>query len=349
MTRTDEPLPHAPSSVRPGRRRAALCGLAAGVAAAVLALAPWLITGALLPLQNLWRLSALPDEMPFSLLPVNQYYATVILALLVVGGAVAGLAVRILRNRMPVAAWSAAVGVLAIQGIVIIQSFTVVAGGLGIADDSAGARETMYFAGMLGGTLVSALLAQAAFWTVSARSVTVASLGLTLSAVPFTTWVVQLIDVVTGYAGPPALVSWLSHWLPAIIVGTVLGWCGIRPLRRLVVWVVGLAAIWITPALFTAVSSALGMRVLNGNLSEMADAAIRILPAALGESAPPVVLALVLAPLLPGRDTPSVRTRRHLWHLPPIENLPLDVLLAFCKHGPKGGDRHRRESRRRHL
>ena len=40
-----------------------------GAAAATLGLLPWLITGARLPLQNLWGTSTVPEEMPIGLLP----------------------------------------------------------------------------------------------------------------------------------------------------------------------------------------------------------------------------------------------------------------------------------------
>ena len=40
-----------------------------GVLAGLLGLAPWLVSGAQLPLQNLWAKEVLPAQMPVSLLP----------------------------------------------------------------------------------------------------------------------------------------------------------------------------------------------------------------------------------------------------------------------------------------
>ena len=53
---------------------------------------------------------------PLALLPFSQYYLTTIVALLVVGGAAAGIAARALAGRRPRFGTSALVlGVLAVQ------------------------------------------------------------------------------------------------------------------------------------------------------------------------------------------------------------------------------------------
>lgn len=284
-------------------------GFAIGLASAVLTFTPWLVAGARLPLQNLWRENVLPEDMPLALLPISQYHAIQVAVLLIVGGTVAGSTVRLLRPRIGARSWSASVGVLFVQGIAIIQSFVVVADGLGISEPRADARAILYFGGMLVGTIVAALLAQAAFWLVSRRSVALASLGLALSAVPFTSWIMDAVTLLAEPGSLPTVFLWVSRWLPAIIVGVVLGWCGIRPRRRVTVWVVSLAALWITPALFTSVWNALGMRVLNGDLGEMRDVATQIFPLALGISALPVFVALVLGGLITGVRTAIGRTR----------------------------------------
>lgn len=269
-------------------------GLALGAASALVGIAPWLVTGARLPLQNLWRRETLPDAMPVALLPVSQYDTTRILVLLLVGGVLAGLAARLLRRRFPTTDWATAAGVLAVQGLATIQAFAVVADGLGITAHDADPRARLYFGGMLGGTIVSVALAQALFWLISRRSVAPAALGLAL-AVPIASWLLVTVLFVTGPTGPPLVVGELSRWLPAVIVGAALGWCGVVPLRRLGVWVVGLLVLLVTPAVLTASSYALGMRVLDGDLREMADAAVRIFPRALVIGVTPTVLALLIA------------------------------------------------------
>lgn len=269
--------------------------LALGAASAVVGLAPWLVTGARLPLQNLWRREVHPDSMPVALLPISQYYSTRILVMLLVGGVLAGFVARLLRRRFPTTDWATAVGVLAVQAVATVQAFAVVADGLGIAEPGADARARLYFAGMLGGTIVSLALTQALFWLISRRSVTPTALGLALAAVPFASWLLVLVVFVSGPTGPPLIVAELYRWLPSLIVGGALGWCGVVPLRRLGVWVAGLLAMFVTPAVFTASSYALGMRVLDGDLREMADAAVQIFPRALGVGVAPTVLALVIA------------------------------------------------------
>ena len=52
----------------------------------------------------------------------------------------------------------------------------------------------------------------------------------------------RVLDAVVTLGGSPPLITSAPGWLSAIIVGVVLGWCGIQPARRLGVWAVSLAA-----------------------------------------------------------------------------------------------------------
>lgn len=153
--------------------------LAAVAASALMLFPPW-VGGARLPLQNLWHEQTMPDDMPFALLPLSQYYAISIFGMVVLGGVLAGLVVRMLRltPRAP-----AALGVLAVHVVVAVQSFAVLAAGRGMTDGSAGGREVLYFGGMLGGIVVAVLFAQLGFALCAGRSVALAALGLALSAV----------------------------------------------------------------------------------------------------------------------------------------------------------------------
>ncbi|TPW93097.1 hypothetical protein FJ656_35030, partial [Schumannella luteola] len=72
---------------RPARWGGALASLGIGVAAALLGLLPWILTGMRLPLQNLWAFDALPEQMPVAWLPLSQYSVTFVLGILVVGAA----------------------------------------------------------------------------------------------------------------------------------------------------------------------------------------------------------------------------------------------------------------------
>lgn len=99
------------------------------MASAVVLFPSW-VGGGRLPLQNLWHEQTMPEDMPFSLLPLSQYYALSIFVMLLLGGVIAGLVVRMLRAR----AWPAALSVLLAHVIATVQSFGVLADGLGLAD-----------------------------------------------------------------------------------------------------------------------------------------------------------------------------------------------------------------------
>lgn len=265
-----------------------------GMLGAVLGLLPWAVAGTL-PLQNLWATQAMPENMPFVLLPLSQYSVTLLFSLLVLGGVFAGLAIRVARRRRAMAAWAAAVGVALVHLVAALQSFLVLAGGLGLTNGSGDSRAVLYFGGLLGGAIVAALLAQLGLWMTARPSVAIASLGVALAAVPFAMWVARWFSAFAGPIGPPPIVSTLGYWLPAVIVGAALVWCGIFPLSRLVVWVVALLSVWVVPAVFTAIGYGLGMRVLQGDLGEMAEASLQVFPNVMAEMWRPVVLAVAIA------------------------------------------------------
>ena len=271
--------------------RPAWVSLIVGIAASAVMLFPSWVGGGRLPLQNLWHEQTMPEDMPFSLLPLSQYYALSIFVMLLLGGVVAGLVARMLRAR----AWPAALGVLLMHVIATVQSFAVLAGGLGIPDGSAGAREMLYFGGMLGGVLAGMLVAQLGCWMASRPAVPLPAFAVAMSAVPARTWLGYTIASFDPIYGYPPEVGTVLRWVPAVIVAVALIWCGVRPLPRLVVWAVGLFTLWMLPAVFTALSSALGMRVLDGDLREMAEVAAQIFPMALEVEVLPVVVALVIA------------------------------------------------------
>lgn len=311
VTRAD--IDTAPA-VGPGRsaRRRPWLSLLVGVAASALMLFPSWVGGSRLPLQNLWHEQTMPDDMPFALLPLSQYYAISIFGMVVLGGVLAGMVGRMLRlaPRAP-----AALGVLAVHVVVSVQSFAVLAAGLGMTDGSAGGREVLYFGGMLGGVVVAVLFAQLGFALCAGRSVALAALGLALSAVLVSGWIGTAIVAFTTYNGYPMEVATVLRWVPAAVVGLALVWCGVRPGGRIVVWVVALPSLWVVPAVITALSYVLGSRVLQGDLRDMADAAAQVFPQALGNEWMPVVEALAIGVvgtgvrMLAGRaceDAPSV-------------------------------------------
>lgn len=273
--------------------RARALPFAIGVGGGVLGILPWLIGGGILPLQNLWAAATMPEDMPFVLLPLSQYFATLLFSVLLLGGVFAGFAVHFVARRRAIAVWPAALGVLLVHVIAVVQSFAVLAGGLGLGRGG-DSRVMLYFAGLLGGVIAAILLAQLGFWMTSRRSVGVVALGVVLAAVPFGDWVSRCFVAVTGEAFPLVFLPYLSRWLPAVIVGGALVWCGVRPAWRIVVWVAGLLAVWVVPALFTAIQYGLGMRVLDGNIPEMMQASVQVFPMVLAEVWQPVIVALVI-------------------------------------------------------
>jgi hypothetical protein len=117
MSRAKHPAPPPPQRTgRPGRSLSPWTAVLIRVLSGVLGLAPWLVTGGQLMLQNLWTTEVLPAEMSVSLLPLSQYELTTLVSLMTVGGAVAGLAVRFWRPTPGrTAVWRVAAGVLAVQ------------------------------------------------------------------------------------------------------------------------------------------------------------------------------------------------------------------------------------------
>jgi hypothetical protein len=268
--------------------------LAIGLAAGLVGLAPWLITGARLPLQNLWGTQVMPAQMPLALLPLSQYESTTLVALMVMGGTSAGFAVRCWSPaRRLLATWCAAGAVAAVQVAAATQAFMVLGGGL-----APGQRSSLYLAGMLAGVAAAIAAGLVSLLLLAASSTALAALGVGLVAVPLVSWLAAGVGAVAGVGNVPALLSMTWRWLPAVLVGVALAWCGLRPAVRALVWLVDLGLLWVVPAIFTAVSSALGTRVLAGDLPAMAAVGKQVFASALGPAGgagPTIVLGLAIA------------------------------------------------------
>ncbi|MHC6228640.1 hypothetical protein ACX5I6_02420 [Arthrobacter sp. MMS24-T111] len=290
-----------PASRRPGRTHLTSAGrnpaaetgtaILLGIAAAFVGLAPWLVTGARLPLQNLWASDALPADMPLTFLPLSQYRGTTIVALLTVGAAAAGLALRVWKPcRRGLATAGALFGVLLVHIGATVQSFTALNDGL-----APGSSSALYFAGLLGGTIAATAAGALALLMLAARSRAVAALGVGFMAVPFASWLAAATTFMAGADAVPAPISMAWRWLPAVLVGLALACCGFRPLVRLLVWAADVALLWLVPALFTSVNYVLGTRVYLGDFQEMAVLSRQILAATLGPAGgagPSILVAL---------------------------------------------------------
>lgn len=264
-----------------------------GLLAGILTLVPWLITGARLPLQNLWGSEVLPAQMPLALLPLSQYDAVALVGLLTSGGAAAGLALRCWSpKRRGLTVLSAAAGLLLVQVTATAQAFLVVGNGL-----APGPRSHLYLAGLLAGVGAAIVASVVALLLLAARARAVAALGMGIMAVPFVFWAESSVADLVGVHNVPLMVPVLWRWLPAVLVGAALAWCGFRPMNRLLVWPLNLAFLWVTPAMFAAIGSSLGTRVYAGDLQAMSEQGAGVFAAALapGRAVPAVLLALAIA------------------------------------------------------
>lgn len=266
-----------------------------GVAAAIAGLLPWLVTGMRLPLQNLWATETLPGDMPLALLPFSQYRLTLIAALIVTGAAAAALAVRATRARQPRRGVLAIfIGLLATQVTATAQTATVVRSGL--ADRAA---SELYFAAVLAVIVLATLIGAMVFWLVATAPRAGALVGLGIAAIAVGPWLRNLLA--PSGAFPADWVDVLAdgtRWVPAILVGIAIAWCGLGTIGRIVAAAASLLLLWIAPALITGVSNATGSRVLAERPAEMIDYAVRVTRTALflpELALPPLVVAVAVA------------------------------------------------------
>lgn len=247
----------------------ALRGVGLGILAGIIGLGPWVVTGMQLPLQNLWADMTLPEEMPRAALPLSQYLGITLVALLVTGGLIAGLAVRWWAPaRQGHALLCAAAGLLLVQMAATVQSFSVLETGLG-----AGRLSRLYLGGLLFGVLASIAVALLVVVLVGARKPALVTLGIAGAAVPAGIWLLEWVTEPFSLTVRPPVVYLVDNWFPALLIGAVLAWCGAGTAGRAVVWVASLGILWLLPPLFTGVSYALGSRVLRGDPRQMLQAA----------------------------------------------------------------------------
>jgi len=253
--------------------------LFAGVVPAALGLVPWLITGMRLPLQNLWAVPASPDQMPVVLLPFSQYALAPLAAMIVIGSALAGClarAARIRSGRFAPGALTA--GVVAVQAVAAVQTAVTVAGGLS-GTSAAGVYLTALVAwtvaAMLAGILVLLLIARAP------RAGAV--IGLGIAGVLAGAWLGGIVvPFGTDATDTQAVLLGAVRWIPAVVAGLAVAWCGLGTSGRLCAAVGSLLVLWIGPAALTAISAAAGTRVLAGRPAEMAEYAAQVFARALG-------------------------------------------------------------------
>lgn len=285
------PTPNPYARPRPGTNHRTWWYFFVGIGAVGVGLLPWLATGLRLPLQNLWAIDTLPEDMPRVLLPFSQYFLAQILSMVILGLGVAGLAVRAAppAARGKASAY-AGIGAFAAIACAAIQTATVVRAGLG-----ATMAANIYFGGVLVVIALGVVLGLAALFLVARAGRPGALVGLTLAALSAELWLYAVTMVLgAGAASPvvPAVLA-VARWLPAILAAAALAWCGVGTARQAVAWAVSLLLLWLVPALLDGLSYAAGSRVFAGNLQEMASAGASVVLGSLG--GPGALLPAVLA------------------------------------------------------
>lgn len=266
-----------------------LCPLI-GAGSAVFGLLPWLVTGLRLPLQNLWATETASDQMPLVLLPFSQYLITLIIVVLVLGAAVAGICARVLRPRLP--RWSVpavAAGVLVVQVVALVQTTSVVGAGLSDRRDSG-----FYLAALVAVSILSVVVGTLVLGLIAAAPKAAAVIGLSIAALASGPWLESLVAPDFSFVYSPTTLQLLDvvRWAPPVLVGAAIAWSGLPTVGRVAAAGVGLLLLWVVPALTDAIESAAGTRVLARNPTGMARHASEVFNRAL--TTPELVLRHLL-------------------------------------------------------
>jgi hypothetical protein len=286
----------------PTHPRAILLFVGLGVVAVIVGLAPWLLTGARLPLQNLWAASvveadgvtAAPESMPVSLLPFSQYALTLQASLLITGSAVAGLTARAIGARQRRGAVIAVVaGTVGAQAVALVQSSVTVTGGLADSVES-----VVYLGAVVGAAMAGIALGLVVLLLIARARRGAAVVGLAVGALALVQWGYALVyppfSLVTETV---AVADAVLRWLPAVLVAAAIVWAGVSTIGRAIGATVALLALWIGPAAITAISNVAGSRVYASYPFEMVEIAGSIFTSALASPATwrAVLVAAVLA------------------------------------------------------
>ncbi len=274
---------------RDRRRWPLIIAFPVGLAAAVVGLIPWLITGGVLPLQNLWAVPTTVDAMPFVLLPFSQYYVIPIFAFLITGSALAGLAGRAMAFR----GWASALlvlGVLTVQTAALVQTALTVQPGL-----RPGFESVLYLGGITGGAALTILFGVIVTMLIVAAPRAGAVLGLTVGAIAFASWLGTLLAPIGSIETPPAALA-LVPWVAPVLTGVTIAWAGVHSAGRIIAALTALVLVWLAPAVTTGIVNGLGNRVLLRTPSEALEHGVLVFQAAL--FTPAVALRPVIATLI---------------------------------------------------
>ena len=311
MTDTTEtdPVREDRTALREPRAGAWAMALPVGIVAAMVGLLPWWVTGARLPLQDLWESTVRAAAMPITLLPFSQYFVVLIFALLVVGAAAAGIGGRALR----VGGWGVLLlvaGVLLVQISATVQTALVVREGLQQRLES-----TLYVSGLTAGSGLSILIGIIVTVLIARAPRAGALIGLTIGAIGMASWTSALIDPARIGDGPLTALLVIVPWITPVLTGIAIAWSGIDTAGRVLSALFALVLVWVAPAVTTAIVSALGSRALLRSGGDVVDYGIEVFQLALltPELAlrPIIATAVVAAIGLLVRLLVARRRRRH--------------------------------------
>lgn len=183
----------------------------------------------------------------------------------------------------------------------IVQAYVVVQGGLQERREA-----TFYLAAVTGVAVLAMLVGIAVFWLIARAPRAGALIGYAMAAVALAPWLGEILHPLTNqqYGAIDDFRRWAAsvlRWVPAILVGLAVGWCGIRSVGRVIAVLVSFGLLWIVPAVATAISYAAGSRVYAHDLREMASAGFEVFrqAATLPEIVvPPLAVAVVVAVLV---------------------------------------------------
>lgn len=268
----------------------------AAVAFWVVGFLPWIVSGTHLEVSSAWaRFDTILG--PVVMLPFNEYAISELFVGCVIGGtaalAVSRLAAPEVAHPRLIASCGAAIALITSLG----QTYFTVRPGLADTNE----------ARVLVGALFAAVLGSGAFgivvgaWAARGRGWLWLLGGATAAA--FSGW--WFADLISRR--PDVAPQWVltlgqwSPWISGILLGVVLAVFGLRPVSRLLGWVVGLAIAWVAPSLMISIAYASAYASQGtwnrGRVSEILDAGRDVFVQSLAPSAhvigPDVVAVIV--------------------------------------------------------
>ncbi|NNU28581.1 hypothetical protein [Isoptericola sediminis] len=220
-----------------------LQGFLLGAGAAVVGLLPWLLTGLQAP-----RLSApqMPPDITGALLPLIPNALVLLVGIVMLPGAIAGI---LLRGRTAGsngrAAWAATGGLVLVFGGAVAQSLAVIVPRL--RPDSPFLLDVTVSAVAVGILLVLSAVVCHVLARGSVPAATVAVAGAAVAAGPGLREALVQLSPTALQGLPPEVTTTLLQvvaYVPVVLTGFALAWCGWTPARRLGAWVVALLLLW---------------------------------------------------------------------------------------------------------